>query len=197
MASFNLSGKIVKYELVKEDEVDEKVIVTDVKLPDDSPARMKTLRADGKKWYLTIVYHESTEKPFALFCHTNHPEKTAQTSNAVNVLLDLAGSSGILKEHIEQLNDKISNENNVGKLTRTISLLLRHNVPIYKIVGKLDTVEDMMVGSFLFQIKKFLSQYIKEGQKAEGVTCSECGGTNVVFTEGCYQCKDCFSSKCG
>jgi hypothetical protein len=177
---------------------DDRIIVTDVKLPSDAPARMKVLRVDGIKWYLTLVYHENKKnKPFALFCHTNHPEKTAHTSDAVSILMTYARNCGILDVHVDKLESSIRNENNVGKLTRTISLLLRHNVPIHSIVGQLEKVQNMPIGSFLFQIKKFLSQYIKEGQKAEGIVCDACGSHNVVFSEGCYQCKDCFSSKCG
>jgi hypothetical protein len=92
-----ISSKIVKVGLKdKEEEQHENVIVTDVKLPDDAPARVKTLRAEGKKWYMTVTYYPGSEKPFALFCTTNNYEKTAQTSDAVQRLVNLARSKGIL-----------------------------------------------------------------------------------------------------
>jgi len=193
--SKQLAGKIIKYEIV--DQNGEKVLVTDVKLPDDVPARMKTLRAEGKKWYLTVAYHPDSEEPFALFCSTNHYEKSAQTSDAVDRLIALARKKGILEDHVIDLLTKVEHDNNVSKLTRTISLLLRHRVSIKNIVAELNKMEDVFVGSFLFQIKKFLSQYIKEGEKAEGVKCEACGSSNVVFSEGCFMCKDCNSTKCG
>ena len=196
----NISEKIVSVHLKKpsvEQDDSEQVIVTDVKLPSDAPARMKTLRADGKKWYLTVVYHPDSEKPFALFCTTNHKEKSAQTSDAVERLLTLARDKGILEEHISALEEKTSQDNNINKLTRTISLLLRHKVSIVNIVAALDSMEDVFVGSFLFQIKKFLAAYIKDGQKVEGGKCDECGSNNVVYSEGCLQCIDCGSGKCG
>ena len=196
-----ISSKIVSYRVLKDEanvvDKEEKVIVTDVKLPSDAPARMKTLRADGKKWYLTVVYHPNSEKPFALFCSTNHREKTAPTSNAVDKLILLAKEKGILEEHIAQLKEKIESDNNINKLTRVISLLLRHNVSLVSVVATLDTVEDMVVGSFLFQIKKFLAAYIKDGEKVEGGKCDECGSNNVVYMEGCFQCVDCGSGHCG
>lgn len=203
MANFKIDGKIVSVSLnevgakAPEAEENSSVIVTDVKLPTDVKARLKTLKAEGKKWYLTVAYHPDSEVPFALFCHTNHKEKGAQTSDAVTRLIALARSSGILEEHVVGLEQKIEHDNNVSKLTRIISMLLRHRVKISNIVRELDKMEDIYVGSFLFQIKKFLSQYIKDGEKAEGVVCSECGGTNVVFSEGCNRCNDCGSSKCG
>ena len=196
-----IGSKIVSYRVLKDEaavaDKEEKVIVTDVKLPSDAPARMKTLRADGKKWYLTVVYHPNSEKPFALFCSTNHREKTAPTSNAVDKLILLAKEKGILEEHITQLKEKIEGDNNINKLTRVISLLLRHNVGLVSIVATLDTVEDMVLGSFLFQIKKFLAAYIKDGEKVEGGKCDECGSNNVVYMEGCFQCVDCGSGHCG
>lgn len=196
-----ITSKIVSYRVVKgesEDDVqDEKVIVTDVKLPSDAPARMKTLRAEGKKWYLTVVYLPNSEKPVALFCTTNHREKTTSTSDAVEKLISLASKKGILEQHIEQLKEKTDGDSNVNKLTRVISLLLRHNVSMTSIVSTLDTVEGMYAGSFLFQIKKFLSAYIKNGEKVEDGKCDDCGSNNVIYMEGCFQCVDCGSGHCG
>lgn len=198
-----INSKIVKFELVKEDDKpedndrEERVIVTDVKLPDDAPARMKTLRADGKKWYMTVVYHPNTEEPHALFCTTNHREKSAPVSDAVERLIDLAEKKGILQEHIEKLKEKTEQDNNINKLTRSISLLLRHNVSIVNIVATLDRMDDVFVGSFLFQVKKFLSAYIRDGEKVDGGKCEECGSVNLIYTEGCMTCVDCGSGKCG
>jgi len=173
----------------------EVVLATDVQLPTDAPARMKTLKADGKKWYLTVVYHSDTGRPFALFCHTNSKEKSVSTNIAIDGLINLAYTKGILAEHINKTLDKCEVESNVSKLTRVISLLLRHGVHIKNIVNELDKFETT-VGSFLFQIKKFLSQYIKDGEKVENSVCTECGGI-LVYSEGCMMCTSCGSSKCG
>lgn len=199
MANFKIDKKIKSVKLGDSQprEDFESVIVTDVKLPTDAQARLKTLKAEGKKWYLTVAYHPDSELPFALFCHTNHKEKGAQTSDAVGRLISLARVSGILEEHVKGLEDKIDLDNNVSKLTRVISLLLRHRVKIASIVRELDRMEDIYVGSFLFQIKKFLSQYIKNGEIVEGGKCSECGSVNLVYSEGCMVCGDCGSSRCG
>ena len=198
MGSFKINGKIVAVHLgAKEIPLDDKVIVTDVALPDDAEARVKTLRAEGKKWYVTVAYHPESKLPFALFCHTNNNEKTTTTSDAVERLLTLARCSGILDEHIINLEQKISSDNNVTKLTRVISLLLRHRVQIKNIVYTLVQIETIFAGSFLFQIKKFLSAYVKDGEKVEGGKCNDCGSTNLIFSEGCSVCADCGSSKCG
>lgn len=197
MENFKFDSKITGFRIKdKLKNTKERVVATDVKLPTDSPARVKVLKAEGKKWYLTVVYHENTEQPFALFCHTNHREKSAQTSDAVTRLEQLAHKKGILDKHIDKTMGKIENDNNVSKLTRLLSLLLRHGVAISSIVAELDKMEDIFVGSFLFQIKKFLGQYIQDGEEVQGAGCLDCGGT-LVYSEGCMSCLDCGSSKCG
>lgn len=195
----NISSKIKSVSLgaKPEKDVEEVIIPTDVKLPDDAPARMKTLRAEGKKWYLTVVYHPDTEKPFALFCKTNNPEPGVAISDAVNRLISLATEKGIQQVHINKLVDSVRESDNVDKLNRSISLLLRHGVLIKNIVRELDKMEDVFVGSFLFQIKKFLSQYIKDGEKVEGAKCTDCGSSSLIYSEGCMTCADCGGSKCG
>ena len=192
-----IGGKIKSWSLVENKEVQkQKIISTNIVLPDDSPARVKVLRGEGKKWYVTIVYHEETDQPFALFVKTNHPESSASTSDAVERLLNYGLDVGIKIRHIEETILKSKNENNVGKLSRTISLLLRHGVLIKNIVATLDKMEDIYVGSFLFVIKKFLSQYIMDGEVADEQSCSACGG-QMVFSEGCLCCSSCGASKCG
>lgn len=198
MARFEITKPIVSVAINKTYKgSEEKVIVTDVQIPSDAPARMKVLKAEKKKWYLTVVYLPGTEDPFALFVTTNHGEAGVTTHDAVERLTQLARDKGILEEHIQATLQKIEHVANTEKLTRMISLCLRHKILIANIVGVLDKVENVIVGTFLFQIKKFLSQYIKDGQKAEGLKCSNCGGQNIIYSEGCTVCRDCGSSKCG
>lgn len=173
---------------------EEEVILEDVKLPDNNPAVMKILRAEGKKWYLTIVKNVDSDEPVAFFAHTNSHERTSSTALAIDELLELAEVKGIPKEHIDILKGKISGDNNVAKICRTISLNLRHGVKIRNIVLALERAESV-VGSFVFAIKKFLSTYIKDGEKAE-TKCPNCKGDTVIFEEGCTKCISCGNSKC-
>ena len=176
--------------------VDEEIIVEEVKMPTSSPAVVKILKAEGRKWYLTIIHAENSDRPYALFVHTNSPEKGVTTNDAVERLIALARKKKIKEKYISDLEAKVQNENNVSKITRSLSLLLRHGVLIKNIVYELNKVENVFVGSFLFQITKFLTQYIKDGTKVEDAQCQECGSTNVIFSEGCYKCVNCGSSKC-
>ena len=104
---------------------------------------------------------------------------------------------GIPGRHINDAIEKMKSDTNATRIARMISLNLRHGVLIKNIVAALDKVEDVIVGSFLFQIKKFLSSYVKDGEKVDGQTCENCGSTNIIFSEGCQKCGDCGSSKCG
>lgn len=175
---------------------DEEIILQDVKFPDNTPAQMKILRAEGKKWYVTVIMNTEQTKPIAFFVHTNHPEKNITTFNALELLFNLAKEKGIPEKHIESTKQKISGDNNATKLARTISLLLRHGVLIKNIVFVLNQVQNVYAGSFLFQIRKLLSSYIRDGERAEGVICGNCESSNIVFQEGCMTCMNCGISKC-
>lgn len=176
---------------------DEEIILDDVKLADSLPATMKTLRADGKKWYLTVTWNDKMNRPFAMFVHTNHHEKNVIALDAVERLNNLAVRKGIPQGFIDEVVGKISSNDNASKIARMISLNLRHGVLIKNIVSELDKIEEAYVGSFLFTIKKFLSSFIKDGELVENEKCQECNGSQVIFQEGCKICRDCGSSKCG
>jgi ribonucleoside-diphosphate reductase alpha chain len=176
---------------------DEEIILDDVKLPDSLPATVKTLRAENKKWYLTVTWNESMTRPFALFVHTNHHEKTIIAADAADRLTDLAARKGIPQQFIDECIAKSAGNDNATKIARVISLNLRHGVLIKNIVAELEKIEDVYVGTFLFAVKKFLGSFVKDGEKVEGETCQDCGGSHVVFQEGCKICRDCGSSKCG
>jgi ribonucleoside-diphosphate reductase alpha chain len=176
---------------------DEEVILDSVKMPDSAEATLKVLRAEGRKWYMTIVWNETKTRPFAIFVQTNHQEKTVTTHDAIDRLLELAESKGIPMEHVNSVKEKTLTDNNSRKITRVLSLLLRHGVSIKSVVNCLSKVDNVFVGSFLFQINKFLSSFIKDGEKVEDELCSECGAKTIVYQEGCKVCATCGTSKCG
>ena len=155
---------------------------------------MKTIRAENRKWYLTVVYYENSHRPFALFVKTNAHEKNVDTDQAVDILINLAREKGIPERHVENVISKLSTDNNSSKITRLISFCLRHGVLIRNIVNALDKVEDAYAGSFVFQIHKFLASYIKDGEISSD-KCSECGG-EIIYSEGCKMCRSCGNSKC-
>lgn len=177
---------------------EEEIILDTVKMNESSDATMKILRAEGRKWYMTVVWNEPKSRPFAIFVQTNHPEKTVTTNDAVDLLFELAEKKKIPVQYIDDVKNKVSGDINSRKITRALSLLLRHGVAIRDIVNTLNKVENVFIGSFLFQITKYLSTLIKDGEKVEGEKCSNCEMTGtLIYQEGCKVCSSCGSSKCG
>ena len=177
-------------------ESEEEVILEDIKLPDNLPAMLKTLRAEGRKWYLTVILNEQQTNPVALFVQTNHSEKSVLAEDTVERLTVLAREKGIPEKHISDTLVKCQHDSNATKICRMISLNLRHGVLIRNIVGELDKV-DCIAGTFVFHVRKYLASFIKDGEKVQNESCQSCGSTNVVYQEGCKVCANCGSSKCG
>jgi len=177
------------------DKGEEEIIMDDVKLPDSAPAMIKTFRAEKKKWYLTVNFWDTdNSRPFAMFVKTNNREPTASTEEATEKLLVLAETKGIKPEHIKAVRAKIENDSNPDKLARAISFNLRHGVLVKNVVNALEEV-DIIVGSFLFHIKKYLGTFIKDGEKVDNESCQECGN-GLHFQEGCVVCSSCGWTKC-
>jgi ribonucleoside-diphosphate reductase alpha chain len=175
---------------------EEEIILDDVSMPDSLPATLKTIRSEGRKWYLTVIQNEAQSRPVALFVQTNAHEKSITANDAVEHLLSLAIDKGIPSQHIEDVVAKTASDNNPTKICRMVSLNLRHGVLIKNIVHTLDKV-DCFAGSFVFHIRKYLASFIRNGERVEGESCLECGSDQVVYQEGCRICRNCGSGKCG
>ncbi len=102
---------------------------------------------------------------------------------------------GIDEDLIDEQVKKYSDQDNVDKIARTISMSLRHNIQIKDIVETLDKSEAAF-SSLLFHIKKLLEQFVPDGTPIKG-TCPQCGHSDLVYQEGCMFCPSCMWSKCG
>jgi ribonucleoside-diphosphate reductase alpha chain len=171
------------------------IVVHDVKLPDEYPAKGFILQSEGKKWYLHVAFKDKAcTKPFAIFVNTNNREDNVVTFNALEMMEDLARSKGLSSEHIEEVQRKYAYQKNPVKICRMLGFLLRHNVSVYTIVKGLDEL-DAGVGSFVYRIKKFLAQFVTKIDD-DPMLCPECGELSIIFQEGCFKCKDCGYTKC-
>jgi ribonucleoside-diphosphate reductase alpha chain len=84
-----------------------------------------------------------------------------------------------------------------GTLTRTVSMSLRHGVPVQFIVEQLqkdDRNSDMF--SFSRVLARILKHHIQDGIKVQKA-CRECGQQTLTYQEGCVLCTNCGYSKCG
>lgn len=83
----------------------------------------------------------------------------------------------------------------IGSYTRTISMMLRHGVPIKFIVEQLRK-DDKEANMFTFEssVARVLKKYIPDGLTT-GELCQECN-QNLVFSGGCSICPNCGWTKC-
>lgn len=85
-----------------------------------------------------------------------------------------------------------------GAFTRTISLALRHGIPLQQLVEQLRKDKRSIVTSFAACIARVLSKnYIPDGTSNTSDTCPACKGRNLKYQQGCVVCFDCGASKCG
>ena len=84
-----------------------------------------------------------------------------------------------------------------GAFTRTISLALRHEVPLQYVVEQLQKDKESDMFSFSRVIARVLKGYIPDGSKSgDEKQCADCGSDQVFYQEGCISCKSCGWSKC-
>lgn len=84
-----------------------------------------------------------------------------------------------------------------GAFSRTISLALRHEVPVNFVVDQLQKDKDSDMFAYARCIARVLKGYIPDGTKSTSEKkCKECGSDQVFYMEGCLTCQSCGSSKC-
>jgi ribonucleoside-diphosphate reductase alpha chain len=88
---------------------------------------------------------------------------------------------------------------NFGAFSRTISLSLRHGVPVQYIVEQLQKDKYSDITSFSKVMGRVLKSYIQDGVKSSAEkVCPSCKQENtLVYQEGCLRCTGCQYSKCG
>ena len=171
------------------------VVLKNVTLPDQYPSYGYILRSEGKKWYVHVAFKDKKcTKPFAVFVNTNAKEDNVSTFNTLDNLEELANSKHIDSSIIDSVKSKYAYQKNPVKICRMLGFLLRHNIAVYDIVTVLDDVEEAIPGTFVHRIKKFLGQFVTEIHDPK--ICPECGEKSLVFSQGCFLCSQCGSSKC-
>lgn len=197
-----------KKEETKVDEQPEKI------LENHAPKRPKELICDihrvnvkGESYLVLVGMLNGT--PYEVFAglseHVEVPKK-AKTGILIkngkkdgvatyNLRIPVGDDDSVLfKDVVELFSNKV-----YGAFTRTISLALRHGVPVQYLVEQLRKDKSSDITSFSNVIARVLSKgYIPDGTKATlEKTCYDCGSTNLAYQSGCVTCMNCGSSKCG
>jgi len=90
---------------------------------------------------------------------------------------------------------------NYSSFTRTISLALRHGVPIQYLVEQLQKDRDADMFTFAKVTARCLKKYISDGTKPGNGTikcnCEATSQSNIVYQEGCATCLTCGYAMCG
>ena len=147
------------------------------------------------------------EVPYEVFCglatHIDIPRRAK-----AGALIKNGKINGIATYHFKVA---IGNDDNIifkdianlfdnptqGAFSRTISLALRHGVPVNFIVEQLqkDKTSDMF--TFGRSIARVLKSYIPDGTRSmTEKKCKECGSDQIFYSEGCIMCQACSASKC-
>ena len=146
-------------------------------------------------------------KPYEIFCglsqHVEVPKK-AKTGTLIkngkkdgvatyNLQIPLGDDDQLLFKDVVEL---FANPNH-GAMTRTLSLALRHGVPVQYAVEQLQKDKHSGLQSFSRAISRVLKTYIPDGTKSQSdKICGSCGLEGIIYKEGCATCASCGWSKC-
>jgi ribonucleoside-diphosphate reductase alpha chain len=181
---------------------DDDVVTKNVHLPDEfSSGDMKIVRREGGKYYLMLSYlkEDSTKDyPVAFWVHSNRlgDKEWVTLNRAVKSVGKLLVKAGVDTDLVFDQIDAIKDDEHHARLGKIISMALRHNVGLPRIIKSLEGIEGDYIGTTLSAVRMFLKGAVRDGTTADA-SCDDCGDGNVVFEEGCYICKSCGSSKCG
>lgn len=167
--------------------------------------RINVRSGDSQETYLVLV-GRLDGKPYEIFCGlSQHVEVPKKSKTGVlikngkrdgvatyNLQIPVGDDDQLLFKDVVEL---FSNPNH-GAFTRSLSLALRHGVPVQYIVEQLQKDKNSDMQSFSRAMARVLKGYIPDGTKSSDKKCPECGSDSLVYMEGCVQCTNCPYGKC-
>jgi ribonucleoside-diphosphate reductase alpha chain len=170
------------------------------KRPEKLPCDIYHMQVRGERWNFFIGLFD--DKPYEIFAgrskfiHLPRSRKKGYTmKNGTYNLYTGEGDNQLVIENLATVFDNPTE----SAFTRTVSLALRHGVPVQFVVEQItkgaDSENEMF--SLAKGLVRVLKEYIKDGTKPTLKKCPQCGSKDLAYQEGCITCKGCGHSKCG
>lgn len=196
-------------------ESDEKSDIPDAISQNHAPKRPKELSCDihratvkGEQYLVIVGLLDG--RPYELFCGLSDQidiPKKKKTGTLVkngkvngvatyNLVIPVGDDDEMVLKNIVDMFDNPT----YGAFSRSLSLALRHGVPVQYMVEQLRKDKHSDITSFATVIARILSKnYIPDGTSAISFekACPECGSKTLSYQQGCVTCMDCGNSKCG
>lgn len=212
------TGVLVSDEPKKEEKAADDGSQPQIIAENHAPKRLKELPCDihrinvkgtaGSESYLVLV-GMMEDKPYEVFCglssHVEVPKKAKHGTlikngkkdgvATYNLSIPVGDDDAVLfKDVVELFANPLH-----GAFTRSLSLALRHGIPVQYVVEQLQKDKHSDMQSFSRVISRVLKGYIPDGTKSSSdKKCQSCGAEDgLIYQEGCLTCKSCGNSKCG
>lgn len=201
----NLLQVLAEYDGFEYPEINEdQVIVDGVHLPDKfSNSDMELFNSpEGGKYYMMLSYlpkDKDHQFPIAFWIHANRmgDKEWVVLNRAVKSVGKLLVKAGVKPELCRQQIEKLKerDEPHHARLGKIVSMAMRHNIKLPRIIKSLEGIEGDYISHTLTAMRRFLKNAVQDGTVADK-ECDSCGDESVVFEEGCYVCKSCGNSGC-
>lgn len=176
-----------------------------IKRPKELPCEIHKVNIRGESWLVLVGLKNGN--PYEIFCGVAEsievPKKSKHGSivkngkkdgvATYNLKVPVGNDDEVVFKDIVNL---FANPTH-SAFTRTLSLTLRHGIPINFIVEQLQKGKNDDMFSFSRVLARVLKSFIPDGTASTSVkVCENCGSASLVYMEGCVTCSACGSSKC-
>lgn len=197
------NGVLVQDTKKEEKKKDENAVI---KRPKELPCEIHRVNIRGENWLVLVGLNDGN--PYEIFCGVAESIEVPKKSKIAfitkngkkdgvatyNLRVPVGNDDEVVFKDIVNL---FANPTH-SAFTRTLSLTLRHQIPINFIVEQLQKGKNDDMFSFSRVLARVLKTYIPDGTKSTGdKVCKNCGSDALVYMEGCVTCQACSFSKCG
>lgn len=177
---------------------------TAFKRPKELPCDIHRVSIRGESWLVLVGLKDGN--PYEIFCGVAENIEVPKKSK-IGFIVKNGKKDGVATYNLRV---PVGNDDEVvfkdivnqfanpthSAFTRTLSLTLRHQIPINFVVEQLQKGKNDDMFSFSRVLARVLKTYIPDGTKPGSKKCTECGSDALVYMEGCVTCSSCGSSKC-